>query len=128
MLSTSEFASKIAWFRAELRDLKTAHQRGLGLLDFFSSSATFVPEQFKVYQVVVTVAQEFAETFPPIIQLAVSPIDESTGFEILRPAFDETNLTFTAILGGNWSADEEVTVQVTSSAKISSVVVEEYNA
>lgn len=127
MLSTLEFASKIAWMRAELRDLKTAHTRGLGLIDFFSDSVEISAELLKIYKLTVKIADSYADVFPPLVQVAVEPWAQG-GVSYLFPTFDQSTLTFTVVLGSNWNNGDQIKVSVVSSAKIQSLNLEVYNA
>lgn len=129
MLSTLEFASKIAWMRAELRDLKTAHERGLGLIDFFKASTTLTASSSPValYKLTVTIADSYVDVFPPLLQIAFDPLSEY-GLTYISEAFDQDTLTFTMVFGGMWNPGDSVNVSVISSAKIATVTVEEQNA
>lgn len=70
--SEREFAEMIKGIENELRDLKTAHQRPLGTLNFFRESSNFTVNiaagnYAAVFDVVVTI--EEPTVTPPIVQV-----------------------------------------------------------
>lgn len=128
MLSSLEFAGKIAWMRSELLDLKTAHQRGLGLIDFFSESQEFLAQPLQLYQITIQISESYRDVFPPLFQVAINPVGGTGTWTLSNISVDEETLQINALIGTIWNTQQNVTVQVTSSAKIASLVVEEYNA
>ena len=93
------FEQEIKHFEQELRDLRTAHTRGLGMISF--SEASNSPTQASplspaTYTAVVTFGDG---PFPPIVQFAAD--DESNDqnpLAISAPTFDNANRTATVTI------------------------------
>ena len=113
------FDEAIDRLKQEVRDLRTAHTRGLGMMDFSFASATAssVSENYYSYDVVVTFAN--GETFPPICQLSA---DQTKG-GFFGATWDSTNLTFTTKYMNADYTDPAPTVKAVASAPISSITV-----
>ena len=91
------FEQEIKRFEQELRDLRTAHTRGLGMISF--SEASNSPTQASsLSPATYTVEVTFGDgPFPPILQLAAD--DESNDqnpLSISAPTFDSATRTATA--------------------------------
>ena len=114
------FDEAIDRLKQEVRDLRTAHTRGLGMMNFSFTSAPppSLPFQYPyVYTIVVTFAD--SETFPPFCQLSA---DISSG-GFYGATWDSTNLTFTTKYMNADYTDPAPTVKAVASAPISSITV-----
>ena len=91
------FDENIKYYERELRDLRTAHTRGLGMVNFSEASATAsqpATSNPSTYTAVATFSS--GETFPPLVQFAA--LDDSydqNPLAIGQPIFDSDNLTAT---------------------------------
>lgn len=125
------FDEELKYYEQELRDLRTAHNRGLGMIEFSAKSAT--PSQASsgfpgVYTATVTFAD--TETFPPIIQFAAEDNSfESNPLGISAPTFDSDNLTATVTISNfNIGSPSPIpTVYAVASIPIVSLEVEARN-
>lgn len=124
------FEAQIKQFERELRDLKTAHTRGLGMISF--SEASNSPTQASslspaTYTAVITFGEG---AFPPILQVAAD--DESNDqnpLSISAPSFDSATRTATVNVT-NFNSESPTpipTVYAVSSTPIVSLSVTEDN-
>lgn len=94
------FEDNIKEAERELRDLRTAHTRGLGMMDFSEASASTsnVSSSFPwTYTAVVTFEQ--GDIFPPIVQFAaVDNSFDQNPLGIGAPVFDSVNFKATVSL------------------------------
>lgn len=103
----------------EVRDLRTAHTRGLGMMNFSTMSATASatsPDYF-TYDVVVTFSN--GNTFPPICQLGA---DQSKG-GFFGATWDSGNLTFSTQYQNSDYSDPAPTITAVASTPIQSITV-----
>lgn len=117
MATVSEFATRLAKIRTELLGLKTAHQRGLGVIDFSSDSA--IPASSSAVGIYdVTVNFSSGNIFPPILQLG------TTVGNIFNSVWDVSNLKFTAeVQDESYGYYGLPTVTAVASAPISSMTI-----
>ena len=126
------FDEEIIRMNQELRDLRTAHNRGLGMIDFSEKTATVsnVSSSFPwTYTAVATFDSD--ETFPPIVQFAaVDNSFDQNPLTIGAPVFDSggrtatvniTNYNYTDGDGGN----PIVTLTAVSSIPITNLTITE---
>lgn len=113
------FEENIKHYAQELRDLKTAHTRGLGMMNFSTASATSpsISTDHYSYDIVVTFTEP--ETFPPTTQLTA---DQTKG-GFFGATWDNVNLTFTTTYSGADYNDPAPTVKAVATAPISSITV-----
>ena len=117
MATVNEFATRLAKMRMELLALKTAHQRGLGVIGFSSGSATPASASSNG-RYDVTVNFSSGNIFPPILRLG------TTVGNVFNPAWDTSNLRFTAeIQDENYGYYDLPTITAVASAPISSVII-----
>lgn len=113
------FEENIKHYAQELRDLKTAHTRGLGMMNFSTASATSpsISTDRYSYDIVVTFTEP--ETFPPTCQLTA---DQTKG-GFFGASWDNVNLTFTTTYENADYNDPAPTVKAVATAPISSITV-----
>lgn len=77
-MNEKAFERDLKWMERELRALKTDHERGLGVFDFYRESLSYTAEALppsvlplRYFYVAVTVAD--GEPTPPFVQLSVDP-------------------------------------------------------
>lgn len=126
------FEEEIIRMEQEIRDLRTAHNRGLGMISFSESSATVsnVSSSFPwTYTAVLTFSSD--GSFPPITQFAAT--DDSSDqnpLAISAPTFDSTNRTATVNISnynysGSGGGNPVVTLTAVASAPIVSLTITE---
>lgn len=105
--------------KEEVRDLKTAHPRGLGMLNFATASATAgsISTDYYTYDIVVTFAD--SGIFPPFCQLSA---DQSKG-GFFSGVWDADNLTFSVVYSGSDYSDPAPTIKAVSSVPITSITI-----
>lgn len=105
--------------KEEVRDLRTAHTRGLGMLNFATASATAsgTSPDYATYDIVVTFAS--SGIFPPFCQLSA---DQTKG-GFFGGVWDSNNRTFTTTYMNSDYSDPAATIKAVASAKISSITV-----
>lgn len=113
------FDETIDRLKQEVRDLRTAHTRGLGMMDFSTASATAsgTSPSYYTYDVVVTFSS--GETFPPICQLSAN--QSKGGF--FGATWDSGNLTFSTQYMNSDYTDPAPIVKAVASAPIASITV-----
>lgn len=77
-MNENDFEREIKWMERELLALKTDHERGLGVFDFYQETVEYTAEALspsvfplRYFYVAVTVAD--GEPTPPFVQLSVDP-------------------------------------------------------
>lgn len=105
--------------KEEVRDLKTAHPRGLGMLNFATASATAsgTSPSYYTYDIVVTFAS--SGVFPPFLELSA---DQTKG-GFFRGSWDASNLTFSVEYEGSDYSDPAPTIKAVASVPIVSLTV-----
>lgn len=102
----------------ELRALKVAHPRGLGMADFFLE--TVVKNLTPYAQTVITATFDAGSVFPPYVDLSISPY-ESGGAYLYDETFDELthkySIKFSPNNGGTY------TFKLVSSTEITGMTV-----
>lgn len=113
------FDQTIKQLEREVRDLRTAHTRGLGMMNFSTASATAssTSPNYYIYDIVVTFSD--GETFPPICQLGAN--QTKGGF--FGATWDSGNLTFSTQYQNSDYTDPAPTITAVASAPISSITV-----
>lgn len=113
------FDETITQMEREVRDLRTAHTRGLGMMNFSTASATAssTSPDYYTYNIVVTFSN--GDTFPPICQLSAN--QSKGGF--FGATWNSSNLTFSTQYMNSDYTDPAPTVKAVSSAPISSITV-----
>ena len=113
------FDETIAELKREVRDLRTAHTRGIGVMDFSTASATAsgVSPDYYGYTIVVTFSDR--DTFPPFCQLS----SNQTKGGFFSGTWNSTNLTFSTYYMNSDYTDPAPTVMAVASAPIASLTV-----
>ena len=65
----NEFLTRLIRAENELRDLKTAHERGLGVVDFHSRTAAWTVGKMYSKEIQITATVAAGEPAPPFVQL-----------------------------------------------------------
>lgn len=113
------FGETLIRAKEEIRDLKTGHPRGLGMLDFATASATATgtSPDYYTYDIVVTFTD--SGVFPPFCQLSAN--QTKGGF--FDGAWDNDSRTFTATYMNSDYSDPAPTIKAVASSAISSITV-----
>ena len=113
------FDRDIIRLKQELRDLRTAHLRGLGMVDFSTASGTATGMSPSYYTYDVTVTFDESDVFPPICELSANQTDG--GF--FYSTWDSTTRTLQTKLMNVGNNDPLPIVNAVASTKILSVTV-----
>lgn len=70
MATTTELVQRFSMVEQEIRDLKTAHQRGVGVVELYTASST-AEVKATTTACIVTVTFEDGEPLPGFCQLSV---------------------------------------------------------
>lgn len=105
--------------KEEVRDLKTAHPRGLGMLNFATASATASGTSPSYYTYDIVVAFANSAVFPPFCQLSAN--QTKGGF--FDGAWDSSNRTFTTTYMNADYSDPAPTIKAVASVPIVSLTV-----
>lgn len=118
MTPDEEVVKTVRWLENELECLKTAHEHGLGMIDFFSESVT-VP---LVPYAPATMVVEFESDaiWAPYLDYAFEPYAPG-GVYIHAETWDEANKTFAVSFSPPVEGD--CTVRVVSSSRIKTLEV-----
>ena len=113
------FDQTIIDLKREMQDLRTAHTRGLGMMNFSTASATATSTSpnYYAYDIVVTFSD--GDTFPPICQLGAN--QTKGGF--FGATWDSDNLTFSTKYMNSDYTDPAPTITAVASAPIASLTV-----
>lgn len=113
------FEEDIIRIKQEVRDLRTAHLRGLGMVNFSTASATSsgLSPNYYAYNIVVTFDE--SAVFPPICELSSN--QSAGGF--FYSTWNSASRTLQTKLMNTSDVDPIPLVKVVASTKILSVVV-----
>lgn len=129
-MTDDELANKLKEITRELRDLKTAHERGLGTTRFYRYSVSIMVEANQHCTFVARVADDEPQT--PVI-IALGRVEEPTDAFYLNLSFynaytiihhPDDSYTITPNANGSYNiavqvpTDGELTVDVISSSKL----------
>ena len=111
------FEEDITRLLQEVRDVRTAHQRGLGMIDFSNASGT-ASALSSNYNYNVTVTFDDSDIFPPICELSTN-----TSGGLFYSTWNSGNKTFETKLLNTSDEDPLPVVTAVASTKIISIVV-----
>ena len=117
---TGTFYGQGQLIEQEIRSLKVAHTRGLGMADFFTKN---VSENLQALAyATITVKFAAGSSFPPYMDLSISPY-ESGGPYLFDENYDEATLTYSVKFSPN--NDDTYKISVVSSAEITELTVQQ---
>jgi hypothetical protein len=113
------FEEDIIRIKQEVRDLRTAHLRGLGMVNFSTASGTSSGLSPDYYTYDITITFDESAVFPPICELSSN--QSAGGF--YYSTWDSANRTLQTKLMNTSDLDPVPVVKAVASTKILSVVV-----
>lgn len=115
-MNDDTLANKLIHMTQEVRDLKTAHQRGLGTTRFYKYSLQIYVGTAAYYDFIARVATD--EPTRPAVMVLLNLDEPIYGVQLSYLAIGTTTINFTAFSGWQTADHTRMTVTLISSSKI----------
>lgn len=115
-MNDSTLANKLIHMIEEIRDLKTAHQRGLGTTRFYKYSMQIYADRASYYDFVARIATD--EPQRPAVIVMMNEDEPIFGAYVASLSIGSTTTTFTIFSGTQIADHTRLTITIISSSKI----------